>query len=161
MRRSRFDGVAVGHGPELVHARQVRTGNLQAPVSTPGRDQQLRVRDVFARIEMDTPAGRIDAHDRVSDQLDVVLLVPGARPDQPSGQVLLPAEVGLGQRRAAKWEAWLGPDQHDAPVVTLFAQRLGGDTTGHPRTGDDDRRARAGLSQGDRFQAGVGMPGTS
>src|SRR5207302_7236505 len=48
-----FDRVAVSHRPELEDARQLRTGDVQAPVLTTRRDQEAAVRNSLPTSQLD------------------------------------------------------------------------------------------------------------
>jgi hypothetical protein len=136
-----LDRIGLRNRPQLIDTRKVGAGNVEAPVASAGRDQELRVIENLAAVQLNPSRRAVDARRSGSGDMHVVLVVPIARRDEPAREPLFPAQVGLGQGRSPKRDAWLTADQRQAPFVTLLTQRSGGHATGHPRT-DDHKRAR-------------------
>src|SRR5712691_11578906 len=136
---SLLDRLAVGHGAELKAPRQLGAGDIETPVLTARRDQELAVRERLPGVQLDLSRLYVDASCRGGDPLHVVVLVPVLRIDEPARQRLFAAQICLGQRRTAERRGGLVPDQNNTAIVTILAQGLGRDASGHSRPENDDR----------------------
>ena len=85
------------------------------------------------------PPGAVDARRPLARaQLDPVLGEELVRPQPDGVRVRLAGEVGLRQGRALVGQVGLVPEQDDAALEPLLAQRGGGLETALPGTDDDD-----------------------
>ena len=92
-------------------------------------------------------SGRVDRNDAGLEPLHIMLVIPTRRPDIPPVEILLRAQVRLGQRRATERDPRLSADEHDAALEALFAERHRGVATGEPAADDHDRPIAASCLQ--------------
>jgi len=138
-----LDRVALGHRPQVVDAGQLGPGNLQPPVPSSRRDQELPVLQVPARAEGQLVRRGVDRDYGIGAELDVVGLVPAGRPDVPVVEALFGSQVALGERGTAERDLRFPADEHDRPAEPLVPQGCRGGAPGLAAT-DDHHRLGAG-----------------
>src|SRR6266849_2522964 len=138
-RRNALDRLALGHSPELIDALKIGAGRGQRLVAPSSRDQQLSVIEDSARLQCHLLPGSVNAHDPGLDPLDLVLLVPVVRFDQPARQVFLPTQVCLRKRWPPERHAWLLAYQRQPTAPSILSQGLRGTTARDAGTDDDHR----------------------
>ena len=122
--RLRADRIRVAVRAQVVDALELAPLDLEPAHVGPGREQRLAEPHLLASRELRDPLPRVDLHDaRASQELDVVLLPPLVRGDQPVLAPLLAREVLLRQRRTEIGRVGLAPDQQDRPLGPLLPQR--------------------------------------
>ena len=128
----------VGQGPQVVDVL-VAVEERQPPRSTPGRDQQLLVAQLGARVEHDRSGLGVEPLGAgAQQQLDLLLLIP---PGRPVGDRLLLDRARqhlLGKRRPVVGRVGLGADHPHRRLVAAAAQGLGAALRREPAADDHD-----------------------
>jgi hypothetical protein len=138
-----LDRVALGHRPQVVDSGQLGPGNLQPPVPSSRRDQELPVLQVPARAEGQLVRRGVDRDRGVGAELHVVGLVPADRLDVPVVEPLFGSQVGFGERGTAERDLRFPADEHDRPAKPLVTQGCRSGAPGLAAT-YDHHRLRAG-----------------
>ena len=134
-----LDRLALGDRAQIVDPRQLRARHLEPAVPAAGRDQELLIAELLARIEHDRVGGRVDLHDAgLHESLDAMLLIPTRGLDVPPVEILLRAQVRLGQRRAAERNPRLSANDHNPPEKPSSRSVGCGIASGQPTADDHD-----------------------
>lgn len=131
--------VGVREAAQMVDARQVRAGDVEAARLRAGGQQQLVVPYGGAVAEMQAPGVPVDGGDGLAEmQLHLGLRVPGGLVHEDAVPLLGTGQIALGQRRAFIGMVALVTDEdHPAgePFRTQGFRRLGPGES----TADDDK----------------------
>ena len=127
------DPVAVGQRPQVQHAVQIGTGNIQEPRRRAGGQQQRVVADPLSVRHFDLSGGPVDrSHRGARAQVDVVFGVPAGIVHEHRVPIGLSQQQTLGQRRPFIGPFGLLAQQDDIAVEAFVPQRLRGLRPGEP-----------------------------
>ena len=119
--------------------RQVRAGDREPHRFGAGREQQPVVRDHAAVGECHRVVFRIDRRDvDLQAQIDMVVAVKVIRPQRQPVLRRAAGEIVLRKVRAVDWRRIVVAQHHDAALIILPPQHLGGSESGRAAADDHD-----------------------
>lgn len=131
--------VGVGEAAQMVDAREVGAGDVEAAGFGAGGQEQFVVAHGGAVAEVDAAGVAVDAGDGLAEvELDPVLGVPGGVVDVDAVAFLLAGQIALGQRGAFVGVVSLVPDDDHSAGESVGAEGFRGLRPGQPAADDDE-----------------------